>query len=155
MKSIFFFATLLFSTFAFGQEAATVKAAPEISLKDTSGKVVTLSSLKGKVVLVDFWASWCGPCRRANKQLKQIYSKYKDKGLEILSISTDDSDKAWKKAIDQDKTPWLHVVDDSNVAYSWGIKFLPTTFLIDKEGNFAAYDPEISKIEALLKNLLK
>ncbi len=147
--------SLVIAGVSFGQQQASLRKAPEVVLKDTSGKEVKLSSLKGKVVLIDFWASWCGPCRRANKHLKKLYEKYKDQGLEILSISTDDSRTAWKKAIKDDKTNWLHVIDDRNVAYAWQIQYLPTTFLIDRNGNFAAFNPELDELDGLIKGLLK
>jgi thiol-disulfide isomerase/thioredoxin len=154
MKNIFVLAaTLFFATTLFAQNSTSTKV-PEITLKDTTGKTVKLSSLKGKVVLIDFWASWCGPCRRANKHLKQLYSKYKDKGLEILSISVDDSQKNWKKAIREDNTSWLHVLDDMNYANTWGIQYIPTTFLIDKQGNFSAINPDIDDLDRLIKKLL-
>ena len=156
MKSIILLAvTLFFSTAIFSQHPASVRKAPEVSLKDTSGQILKLSSLKGKVVLIDFWASWCGPCRRANKHLKKLYAKYKDHGFEIFSISTDDSKTAWKRAIKEDKTTWMHVLDEMNVANTWQIRYLPTTFLLDKEGNFVAYDPDMDKLDGLIKNLLK
>jgi thiol-disulfide isomerase/thioredoxin len=156
MKNIILLAASLFvSSVLFAQQPASLRKAPEVTLKDTSGQIVKLSSLKGKVVLIDFWASWCGPCRRANKHLKQLYAKYKDQGFEIYSISTDDSKSEWKKAIKQDKTTWLHVLDEMNVSNTWQIRYLPTTFLLDKEGNFAAYDPDMDKLDGLIKNLLK
>jgi thiol-disulfide isomerase/thioredoxin len=154
MKNIFILtAALLFATASFAQTNTSVKV-PEISLKDTSGKTVTLSSLKGKVVLIDFWASWCGPCRRANKHLKTLYAKYKDQGLVILSISVDEDKSAWKKAINEDKTTWLHVLDDMNYANAWKIQYIPTTFIVDKKGNFAAVNPELEELEKLIKPLL-
>jgi thiol-disulfide isomerase/thioredoxin len=154
MKNIFVLAaSLFFATTLFAQNSTSTKV-PEITLKDTTGKTIKLSSLKGKVVLIDFWASWCGPCRRANKHLKQLYGKYKDKGLEILSISVDDSQKNWKKAIREDNTTWLHVLDDMNYANTWGIQYIPTTFLIDKQGNFSAINPDIDDLDKLIKKLL-
>jgi len=157
MKNIFLLATgLLVTTVAMTQTTTQVKKkVPDITLKDTSGTQVKLSSLKGKIVLIDFWASWCGPCRRANKHLKTLYSKYKDQGLEILSISVDESKQDWKDAIKQDKTTWLHVYDDKNYANGWKIQYIPTTYLVDKEGNFAAINPELDQLEDLIKNLLK
>lgn len=154
-KSALLFFLLVFSFCAFAQQPASLSKAPEVALRDTSGQVVKLSALKGKVVLIDFWASWCGPCRRANKHLKQLYAKYKDRGFEILSISTDDSPKAWKRAIREDKTTWLHVLDEINVANAWQIQYLPTTFLIDKQGNFVAYNPDIKALDGLIKHQLR
>jgi thiol-disulfide isomerase/thioredoxin len=105
-------------------------------------------------VLIDFWASWCGPCRRANKHLKELYGKYKDKGLEIFSISVDDSQKEWKNAIKEDKTNWVHVIDTKNYANAWRIQYIPTTFLVDKEGNFSAINPGINELDGLIQKLL-
>jgi thiol-disulfide isomerase/thioredoxin len=154
MKTLLTLAAILLSITSFSQQQTSSRKVPEITLRDTSGKVVSLSSLKGKVVVLDFWASWCGPCRRANKHLKQLYSKYQDKGLEILSISVDDNKKPWIKAINEDKLPWLQVLDDRNYANTWQIQYIPTTFVIDKQGNFAAYNPDLSDLEKIIKSHL-
>jgi peroxiredoxin len=141
-------AFLFISTVSFSQGG---RMAPEIKLPDANGDTVRLSSLRGKVVLIDFWASWCGPCRRSNKHMRSIYTKYKDKGFEILGISTDDSKNDWKRAVKEDKITWLQVIDVLNVAYAWHVSYLPTTYLIDKKGRIAAVDPDPNDIERLVK----
>jgi thiol-disulfide isomerase/thioredoxin len=128
---------------------------PEIELPGTTGTKVKLSSLKGKVVIIDFWASWCGPCRRSMPALKAVYKKYKDKGLEIYGISLDDNNAAWDKAVKEDRTPWLHVIDrEGGIARKWGIQYIPTSFLLDKEGKLIAVNTEKEELEKLLKQLL-
>jgi peroxiredoxin len=128
---------------------------PEIALPGATGETVKLSSLKGKVVLIDFWASWCGPCRRSMPGLKAVYKKYKDKGLEIYGISLDDNKAAWDKAVKEDGTPWLHVIDrEGGIARQWGIQYIPTSFLLDKEGKLIAVNSEKDALEKLLKQLL-
>lgn len=131
--------------------------AVEIALPSPAGDTIRLSSLKGKVVLVDFWASWCGPCRTANKGLVKLYPKYKDKGFEILAISLDESDMAWKKAISKDKVTWPQVIDRGgafNTPQNWNIGALPTTYLVDKQGRLVAMDLEKDELEKVLKELL-
>ena len=135
-------------------------AAPEISLPDPSGKVRSLSSLKGKVVLLDFWASWCGPCRKANPHVVEVYNKYKSKGFDVFSVSLDKQDgkQKWIEAIKQDGLVWgNHVSDlqfwDSAPAAVYGVRSIPKTFLIGKDGKIVAINPRNNLEEEILKVL--
>ena len=116
--------------------------APDITLEDTKGQVVSLSSLRGKYVLIDFWASWCGPCRQENPNVVRMYNKYKEKGFEIYSISLDDNKNAWLKAIEADGMVWTNVLGKKNgssaVAQQYSVQVIPTTYLLDKEGKIIA-----------------
>lgn len=126
-----------------GQVRLTLGAiAPEISQASPDGETVSLSSLKGKYVLIDFWASWCGPCRRENPNVKRLYDKYAGKNFEILSVSLDNSSDRWKQAIEKDGMNWLHVSDlkkwDSAAAADYGVRSIPFTVLVDPEGKIVA-----------------
>ena len=129
-----------------------------INLPTVKGDSITLASLKGKVVLLDFWASWCGPCRTANRHLVKLYAKYKPQGFEIFSVSVDDDRKSWERAIQKDKITWLQVIDPRNwgaqSAINWGISQLPTTFLINKKGDVVAIDPQEKQLDGAIKKLL-
>ncbi len=116
--------------------------APEISLPSPDGKVIKLSSLKGKYVLIDFWAAWCRPCRQENPNVKRVYAAYADKGFEILGVSLDRQKNDWVKAIEKDDLPWLHVSDlqyyNSAAARLYEINAIPATYLVDPEGKIVA-----------------
>ncbi len=154
------------------------EAAPEIALKDPSGKVRSLSSLKGKIVLLDFWASWCGPCRQANPHVVETYNKYKDKGFTVYSVSLDGVDPRtasnmtpdqltkqedaahtkWMNAIKQDGLVWENHVSDlkhwgSAAAATYGVHSIPSTFLLDRKGNIVAINPRTNLEQELLKVL--
>ena len=130
-----------------------------IKLPTVKGDSLTLASLKGKVILLDFWASWCGPCRSANRQFVKLYAKYKSQGFEIFSVSLDEEKQDWKKAIAKDKITWLQVIDprgwDAQTAIAWNISQLPTTFLINKKGDVVALDLEGKELEKTIKDLLQ
>ncbi|HEX8350984.1 MAG TPA: TlpA disulfide reductase family protein, partial [Hymenobacter sp.] len=116
--------------------------APEISLAAPDGKAVALSSLRGKYVLVDFWASWCGPCRQENPNVVRMYNKYKDKGFAIYSVSFDQDRAKWLKAIANDKLTWTQVSDlkgwESAAGQTYGVKAIPQTVLLDPQGRIIA-----------------
>ncbi len=125
-----------------GKLTAIGVVAPNFTQNDTQGKAVQLSSFRGQYVLVDFWASWCGPCRRENPNLVAAYHKYKDRGFTILGVSLDSKKDPWLKAIEADKLYWTHVSDlkywDNAVARQYGIRSVPANLLLDKEGKIIA-----------------
>lgn len=142
--------------------------APDIDLPGLDGKNRKLSDLKGSVVLLDFWASWCGPCRKANPHVVEVYQKYKKQGFDVFSVSLDGldsrtlkrydtpekvaqarkkSEERWAQAIKQDRLTWDNHVSDlkkweSQAAAMYGVRSIPKTFLIDKEGKIAAINPK-------------
>ena len=114
------------------------KPAPDFTLKDLQGKDLTLSSLRGKYVVLDFWGSWCGWCIKGIPEMKKYYAKYKDK-MEILGIDCRDTEEKWKEAVEKHELPWLHVRNDGNpdVSTLYAIEGYPTKIVIDPEGNIA------------------
>jgi peroxiredoxin len=159
IKQVFIaFILLVFSSVIYGQPSIGSKA-PEIALPNAKGEIVKLSSLHGKVVVLDFWASWCGPCRRSFPAMRNVYSRFKDKGLEIYGVSIDGNERAWNAAIQQDQTNWLHVIDrtagrGNELTETWNLQYIPSTFVINKEGVIVAVSPSKEKLESLLKKLL-
>ena len=119
---------------------------PEIVLADPNGQKIKLSKLRGKIVLIDFWASWCGPCRSENPNLIEAYAKYRNrkfingKGFEIYSVSLDRNKKDWMEAIDKDQLIWKsHVIDEQRKASDiYGVSSIPYALLIDGEGRVIA-----------------
>ncbi len=132
--------------------------APEIAEKSPEGEVVKLSDFRGKYVLIDFWASWCGPCRKENPNVVKVYNKYKSKGFEILGVSLDNSKDRWVSAIEKDQLTWQHVSDlkkwGSPIAKSYGVSSIPYTVLLDKEGKILAKNLRGPMLEAKLSELL-
>jgi thiol-disulfide isomerase/thioredoxin len=141
------------------KRTAIGQPAPEINLPSPSGTQIALSSLQGKVVLIDFWASWCGPCRKENPNVVKVYQKYKAKGFEIYSVSLDKDKKSWEAAIEQDKLEWPSHVSDlgfwsSSVVPQYGIQGIPFTVLLDQQGNIIAKGLRGDELEARLEKLL-
>jgi peroxiredoxin len=132
----------------------------DIRLLDPEGNEIALSDYagKGKYVLVDFWASWCGPCRRENPNVVVLYNKYKDKGFEIVGVSLDRDKEAWIKGIAEDKITWPQMSDlkfwESEGASLYNIKAIPSTVLIDKEGIIIAKNLRGSELEAKVAELI-
>lgn len=149
--------------------------APDFTANDINGKPFTLSSLKGKVVIIDFWASWCVPCRKSNPHMRELYNKYHSRGLDLVYVSDDDSKpEAWKKAVEKDmlvgdgyhhvlrgmkwdRSKGLAGIDHTNdISDKYAIHFLPTKYLIDRKGNIVCKidEGEDAKLDESLERLL-
>lgn len=157
LKALLLFVGISAVTNAFAQPVQGMDAY-EVVLQSDKGDSIRLSSFKGKIVLLDFWASWCGPCRASNKHLAKIYPKFKDKGFEIVSVSLDEDRSAWLRAIKQDKISWIKMIDpggwESGTVATWGLYALPTSYLIDREGRLIGMDLEGKQLEKSLKELI-
>lgn len=135
------------------------QAAPDFTLADLNDKPVSLSSFRGKVTLVDFWASWCGPCRKENPNVVAAYNKFHSKGFEILGVSLDDNKSNWEQAVKKDNLTWTHVSDlkgwESKAAQLYGVQSIPTNFLLDKDGKIIAKDLRGEMLEQKLNEIFK
>jgi len=133
--------------------------APEFSMNDPEGNPVSLSSFKGKYLMIDFWASWCAPCRQENPNVVSVYNDYKDKGFEILGVSLDKDKDAWLKAIKDDQLAWTHVSDlkywQNEAARLYGVNSIPHTILLDPEGKIVAKNLRGDELRNKLKELLQ
>jgi thiol-disulfide isomerase/thioredoxin len=132
---------------------------PDINLPGTDGKPIALSSLKGKIVIIDFWASWCKPCIEEIPNLKQLYDDYNKKGLEIYSVSLDRDKQAWTDAIAKYKLNWIQVSDlkmwDCQAAVDWGIESIPALFIMDKNGMLVQKNLRGERLTEAIKALME
>lgn len=151
MKNVLFILILGLLGFTYSSNFSNGTEVPEIELLSPKGKKLKLSKLRGKMVLVDFWASWCGPCRAENPNVVEAHKKYRKskfknaKGFEVFSVSLDRKEDAWKGAIEKDGLDWkYHVWDkDGKVSTEWNVRSIPSAFLIDGDGKIIASGSEL------------
>jgi peroxiredoxin len=132
--------------------------APDFSAPNPDGKVVSLKESKGKVTIIDFWASWCKPCRQENPNMVALYKEFHPKGLNIVSISLDEKAEEWKKAIANDKLTWTNISNlkdfEDPIAVQYAIKLIPSTIIIDASGKVIAKDLRGAELKAKIASLL-
>jgi len=149
-----------------GQDLKVGDKAPDIVLEGIKGGQVTLTSLKGKVVLIDFWASWCRPCRKENPGIEKAYQEFKEvefkngNGFTVFSVSLDTKKLAWEKAIQSDRITWEHHVSDlkgwdNAAARTYQVSSIPQSYLIDGDGIIVAVNPRGDELEKELKKFRK
>ena len=135
------------------------KLAPNLTMPDLNGKAVSISSFKGKFLLVDFWASWCGPCRQENPNVVAAYNRFKTKNFTILGVSLDQDKDAWQAAIAKDNLTWNHMSDlkqwQSAAVQTYGFEGIPFNVLIDPTGKIIASGLRGEQLEKKLEEVLK
>ena len=133
--------------------------APQFTLPDKNGNMVTMSTVKGKIKIIDFWASWCGPCRLNNPALRKLYDEYHDKGLEIIGVSLDTSKAGWEKAMDKDGLIWINVSSlkgwDCEIVHLYNVKGVPALFVLDENNNIISTGLRGEQLEKFLQENLK
>lgn len=133
--------------------------APELILPDAQGKNIAISSFKGSVVLLDFWASWCAPCRENSPELVKLYATFKGQGFQILGVSVDDNRTAWQRAVKADKMTWPQVIVPASaknrVLSTYGVSYIPATFLMDRNGVLQEADLQGVALEEAVRRLLR
>lgn len=151
-------AALFLIVISFSTASAQIKLGdtfPDVQLQNDKNATVKLNSFKGKTVLVDFWASWCAPCRLANKKLVKLYDKYRNQNFEIVGISIDTDKTKWLKAIEKDKLKHQQLIDpkgfDAKTAITFGVEALPAAYLFDASGKLIAINPTEAQIIAQIK----
>jgi peroxiredoxin len=141
-----------------GGDSWVGKSVPDLSLPDVNGKKVSISSFRGKYLLIDFWASWCGPCRMENPNVVEAYKTFKGKNFTILGVSLDKDKDAWKKAISQDHLTWTHISDlkywNSQAVETFGFQGIPFNVLVDPSGKVIAQELRGNDLENKLKEVL-
>ena len=159
MKNSFLALIFLLGSTAVHAQLKIGEPVPEIELMGKLDSVIKLSSFNGKVVLIDFWASWCGPCRAANPYVQKLYKKYQANGFEVFAVSLDVNKPLWLKAIRKDRLTYTQVIDSdgwlSKVAEQYYVDALPTNFLLDKTGKIVAINIEGKELFDKVKSLVQ
>jgi thiol-disulfide isomerase/thioredoxin len=159
MKNSFLIVFILLWSTVVHAQLKIGEAVPEIELMGKADTLIKLSSLNGKVVLIDFWASWCGPCRAENPHVQKLYKKYKENGFEVFAVSLDVNKALWLKAIRQDRLTYTQVIDGdgwlSKVAEKYYVDAIPTNFLIDKTGKIVAINLDGKELVDKVKSLVQ
>lgn len=141
------------------EETANNAIAPDFTATDPDGNAITMSKVPGKIKIIDFWASWCGPCRLNNPALKKLYEEFKGKGLEIIGVSLDNKVEAWKNAIEKDGLTWINVSSlkgwQCDIAKRYNVKGVPSLFILDENNRIIASGLRGEKLKTFLQEKLK